>query len=183
MSEARRAYCALMYILSTHPYFERFALTRPLTPEEKNLRNHAVTAAIHIVYHIMWHYRVKIPGCKQKTASQTMDDVPDTRVDGGRQKGSAGYIFKQSILRAIRALAGSRRNTIRNNNVKVRSIDFTWLFITMCYVRFLTISDQYSCTLSITQFHDFSPLFMHTFTSLNFMNFHQFSCTFSLHII
>ena len=77
---------------------------------------HAVSSTVHIIYHILWHCRVKIPGVKQKTQQQTMADVPEAKAS---HVISIGKDIKDQVLYAIRRLAGSRRNSLRNRQLKV----------------------------------------------------------------
>ena len=115
-SPARKAFTEFMFITANHPYYEKFALTRPLTRKEKSQRMHAVSSTVHIIYHILWHCRVKIPGVKQKTQQQTMADVPEAKAS---HVISIGKDIKDQVLYAIRRLAGSRRNSLRNRQLKV----------------------------------------------------------------
>ena len=58
-SNTRKAFTKFTAHCAGHPYLEKFVLTREMTAPENSHRAVAIANLSHIVYHVLWHLRVK----------------------------------------------------------------------------------------------------------------------------
>jgi hypothetical protein len=105
-------------VQDTHIFNQKFVLTREMTAPENSHRAVAIANLYHIVYHVLWHLRVKFPkvtckGKKEKMTTRAPDEV-----------NSAGALREIGIdlKDAIRRLASARRTKLMNIELQERSI-------------------------------------------------------------
>ena len=67
---ARKHFTALLHYLCNHPYLEKYALPRPLKPNEKTARNNAIAIVVHSLYHVLWSFRCKFFNIRRKSKQE-----------------------------------------------------------------------------------------------------------------
>lgn len=115
--KSRKALTEWLTRVCQHPYFAKYALIRRLTSKETYERRYAISSVLHIIYHILWHLRVKIPGVHTKTAGQTEDDKP-VLLKGG-SFADANEDITQQMVDAMRRVSSALKTNEKNRRLKV----------------------------------------------------------------
>jgi len=103
----RKHFTALMHYLCNHPYLEKYAIPRPLTPQEKADRNNAIGIVVHSVYHVLWSFRCKFFNIRRKGRTEGIR----LNVKAPQNAWTADTLMKleKSMMQALRGISSVRR--------------------------------------------------------------------------
>ena len=104
---ARKHFTALLHYLCNHPYLEKYALPRPLKPDEKTARNNAIAIVVHSLYHVLWSFRCKFFNIRRKSKLEGLR--MNVKAPQNAWTPDALMKLEQAINMGIRGLASARR--------------------------------------------------------------------------